>query len=95
MYEDAYKKEGGEDLNIEQVLRNSFVDFMLINDDQCIPEFFIEIHGRYINLRKIKVKFPAIIGAFCLPYLCYSKMGRHRERDDSLYLLTLLVRYAA
>ena len=88
--EEKYKEAIGKDLTIETVLRKSFLDVVWICDDQCIPEFFIEIHGHKKSFASFNTWMPPLTSALFLQFLCYEKLGRYPKRDETLQELSLV-----
>ena len=75
---------GGEDLPIETVLKESFLDYVWICDDKCIPEFYIEMHGHAGNFKAFNTRIPPSACALFLQFLCYEKLCLKSERDETL-----------
>ena len=81
------------DIPVETIMRKDIVNFLVIWNDQCIPELYIENHRD--NVCFTAAQFPAhpLVCVFFLQYLCLRKLGRMIEAGEALYKLSLLVHY--
>ena len=78
-----YVEAGGEDLPIETVMRKSYMDEIWIHSDQCIPEFFIEMHNR-LDYTVGMICIPAYACALFLQFLCHENLGCERDKNETL-----------
>ena len=88
--EKHFKEVGLDHLPIETVLLRHCSELIKIDNDENIPELYLErrIHHMQFNGR---VLIHPLVCAFFLQYLCQQKLSDLREADDALYELSLLV----
>ena len=87
-----YREVGGEDSPVEDVLRRCFIRAVEFCSVQCLPEFYIELHGgnKYYLLSPVDIH--PLVFAFSLQYLCYNELGRQTECNETLYELSTVYR---
>ena len=88
-----YREVGGEDSPVEDVLRRCFIRAVEFCSVQCLPELYIELHGgnKYYLLSPVDIH--PLVFAFFLQYLCYNKLGRQTECNETLYELSILIQH--
>ena len=91
--EAEYRQAGGENLPIATMLRRHIILDIVVENDQYIPELYIEGHGSNKDFVLSPIANPPIISAFFLQYLCQKRLGCQLEADEALYELSLLVQH--
>ena len=91
--EAQYRREGGENLPIETMLKKIFLNTIYIEYDKCIPELHIELYGSTAEFDFKPFIIPPFLCGFFLQYLCQRRLGCQREADEALYEMYLLVRH--
>ena len=87
---DKFREAGSELLPIETVMKNCGIGLLSF---LTIPEFLIETLGSKEAGFGNNHKLPPAICALFLQHLCYNKLGQIRERDESLYELSLIIKH--
>ena len=88
-----YRQAGGENVPIEAILRRHIIIDIMIENDQYIPELYIEGHGSNKRFVFRLFDIPPLIFAFLLQYLCNRRLGYQREAEEALYELSHLVQH--
>ena len=91
--EAQHRRAGAETLPIKVILRRYIIIDIVFENDQYIPELYIEGHGSNNRFVFLPFFIPPILGAFFLQYLCQRRLGCQRESDEALYALSLLVQH--
>ena len=75
---------------IDAIMKKTLIDIFR-TDDLCLPELYIEAHGRSITFVMNEIQLPPLIFAIFLQYLCCKSLGFRHEREVVLYELSLVV----
>ena len=84
------RKLGGHRRPVDTIMKKSLIGVFMA-EDLCLPELYIEAHGRSFSFVMNEMFIPPLIFAFFLQYLCYRSLGLQHERDDVLYELSHVV----
>ena len=87
------RETSSDHLPIIKLLRRHYTTMIQIQNDQFIPELYLENFSKQAENARLGVPITPRVCAFFLQFLCHRKLCHLREADDALYNLTLLVQH--